>query len=103
MTPKMKHSILRFLTIRTRTSSFTTSARILNNTPNTGHQTSDNSDKQTGQSPKSQLEPGQNIQKEDGATKAGVPGTQEKSENHENQKGWDPETERNRGEGIATD
>jgi hypothetical protein len=71
--------------------------------PNTGYQSSDKSEKQTGKSTHSQLGPGQNIQKDDDATTAGVPGTQEKAEKQENQKGWDPETERNRGEGIATD
>jgi hypothetical protein len=99
----MKQSIFHFLTIRTGTSSFTTSARILSNMPKTGYQSSDKSEKQTGKGTQSQLQTGQNIQKDDCGTTAGVPGTQEKAEKQKNQKGWDPETERNRGEGIATD
>jgi hypothetical protein len=100
--PKMKHSILRISAIRTKTHFFTTSARILN-TPNSGHQSNDSSDKQTSATPKDQAEPGQNAQKEDSSTETRAPDVQEKANKQESHKGWDPETERRRGEGIATD
>jgi hypothetical protein len=98
----MKRSILRVSAVRTKAHFFTTSARILN-TPNTGHQSSDSSDKRTGRTPKLQPEPGQNTQNEDGSTETPAPDIQEKAGKQESHKGWDPETERKRGEGIATD
>jgi hypothetical protein len=50
-----------------------------------------------------QVEPGQNALKEDSSTPTRATDVHEQANKQESHKGWDPETERRRGEGIATD